>query len=69
MPRTVLKPCVLSCPSCGALSGTDAFSGAEDFRQGQRLSCRPHALILMGDWCGLSDTTETKTRVRRHHRT
>jgi hypothetical protein len=42
-----------------------------DFRQGRALPCRPNALILMGDWCGLpdkSDTAETKTRVRRHQR-
>jgi hypothetical protein len=55
-------------PACGAWSGTDAFSGAEESPGAARqLACL--ALILMGDWCGLlnePDTTETKTRMRKH---
>ena len=33
------------------------FLGRKQFRQGRRLLCRRNALILMGDWCGLSDIT------------
>jgi hypothetical protein len=46
------------------------FWGA-GLRQGHGLPRRLHALILMGDWCGLQDkpdTAKTTTRVRRHQR-
>ena len=70
MHRTLFQPCVLI-PAYGALSGHRCVFWGGRYRQGRALPCRANALILMGDWCGLQkepDTTETKTRVRRHHR-
>ena len=70
MPRTLFKPQVLSFPHMERYREPKVFWGAR-LRQGRGLPRRPHALILMGDWCGLQDkpdTASTKTRVRRHQR-
>ena len=68
MPCTLFEPCVLSSQLVERGREPKVFWGRR-FRQGRSLSDTLHALILMGDWCGLSnepDTIETKTRARGH---
>jgi hypothetical protein len=70
VPYTLFKPQVLSFPHMERYREPKGFWGAR-LRQGRALPRSANALILMGDWCGLSnepDTTETKTRVRKHQK-
>ena len=68
MPCTLLKPCVLSSQLVERGREPMRFLGRK-IPPGAARQFACLALILMGDWCGLlnkPDTTETKTRARRH---
>jgi len=54
VPYTLFKPQVLSFPHMERYREPKVFWGAR-LRQGRALPRSANALILMGDWCGLSN--------------